>query len=311
MKNKILATTIGVIVISLSLLVVGCKKTENAENKFKIGFTNNDDANLFAKTQRDLFAATMKSDPTFEVVFTNGASDSQLQLDQIDNFIVQKVNAIVIRAVDYAGIVPGIEKANKANIPVISLGLDAGGGDFIWIGSKNYEAGKMQGEWLVENLPANAKILYLSCVPGFTYSIERQEGLYDTLKTRSDITILAEQTGNDQRIRGMQIMEDWLQSFPQFDAVVAANDEMILGAIEALKGANKLTSVITAGVDATNDACIAVKNGELTFTVFQNSPALVVAAYDVCKRLQNGERIEKEIIVPFELVTIENVDEYL
>jgi inositol transport system substrate-binding protein len=114
-----------------------------------------------------------------------------------------------------------------------------------------------------------------------------------------------------ERTKGMQIMEDWIQSFPQIDAVVAANDEMALGALIALKGANRLQGVLIAGVDATKDACTAIKNGEMALSVLQSAPETGKQTFETIKKLQNGEPVQKEVIIPHINVTKENVDDYL
>jgi inositol transport system substrate-binding protein len=134
--------------------------------------------------------------------------------------------------------------------------------------------------------------------------------LLDTVKSRSDITIIAEQAANSERAKGMQVMEDWIQTFPKIDAVVSANDQMALGAMEALKGANRLKGVLIAGVDGNLEACQAIKSGEMALSVYQSAPALAKATYEAIKKIQQGSTL-KEIIVPHENIFIDNVDEYL
>jgi inositol transport system substrate-binding protein len=165
---------------------------------------------------------------------------------------------------------------------------------------------------MVEHLPPNANVVYLSGTPGYSHARDRRQGFLDTLAAgRSDVKVIAEQTGMYERAKGMQIMEDWIQAFPKIDAVVAANDQMALGALEALKGANRSSGVLIAGVDATKEACQAIKNGEIAISILQSAPGLAQGTYDTIKRLQRGEQVEKEIIIPHENVTKENVDGYL
>jgi inositol transport system substrate-binding protein len=114
-----------------------------------------------------------------------------------------------------------------------------------------------------------------------------------------------------ERARGMQLTEDWMQSFAKIDCIAAANDEMALGALEALKGANRNAGVLIAGVDATADACKAIKNGEMAITILQSAPGISKNCYDTVKKIQNGEPVDKEVIVPHENVTIDNVDNYM
>jgi inositol transport system substrate-binding protein len=311
-KTKERCLTVALVIIAFAVIFsTGCKgKAE--EKKFTIGFSNNDDSRFFDKYVRDEFEKLVKDDPEMVAVFANAVSDVQRQVDQIENFIAQKVNAIIITPEDADGVVPAVLKANEAKIPVICVTMDAAGGDFVFVGTRYYDAGVGQGTYMAKALPQNAKILYLMGVPGQSHTRERRAGLFDTLKEagRTDIVLLAEQPGNYERARGMQIMEDWIQTFPEIDAVLSANDQMVLGAIEALKAANRLTGVLTAGVDTIPEAVNAIKNGELTMSIYQSAPALAKGVYDVLKRIKNGEAVSGEIIIPQDIVSLENIDQF-
>jgi inositol transport system substrate-binding protein len=303
----------GIVCAILALVTVaGCKGKKAESSVYKIGYSNNSDADFFDKYKRDAFEKVAAEDSTLRVTFTNANLDMQMQLDQVDNFIAQKMDAIILCPTDTAGIVPAIEKANAAKIPVICIGVDASGGEYIYVGTQYIDAGIRQGKYMAEHLPPDAKIVYLSGTPGYSHARDRRQGFLDTLAAaRPDVTLLAEQTGMYERTKGMQIMEDWIQSFPQIDGVIAANDQMALGALEALRGAKRNDGVLIAGVDATAEACQAIKNGEMAISILQSAPGLAQGTYDTIKRLQKGEAVEKEIIIPHENITIDNVDQYL
>lgn len=295
------------------VMVSGCGKAAEGDPKgdtFTVGYANSADSDVFDKKKRDVFEQVVSKDSSINVKYADANMDIQKQLDQVDNFIAQKVNLLVLVPCDYAGITPAVEKANAAGIPVICLGIASEGGEYTFVGSQNSDAGKMQGEFMVEKLPQNAKILYISGTPGLAHSTDRHDGFMEAISIRSDIQVLTEQTGMYERAKGMQVMEDWIQSFSEFDAVVAGNDQMALGALEALKGANRLKGVLISGVDGTADACNAIKNGEMAQSIFQSAPGLAQACYDTILKIQNGEPIDKEIIVPFESITAENVENY-
>jgi inositol transport system substrate-binding protein len=300
------------LVVAVVICVVGCRKEKNTANVYKVGYSNNNDADIFDKLKRDTFEEIAKTDPGLQVVYTNANIDTQMQLDQIDNFIAQKMDAIIICPVDSAGILPAIEKANDANIPVICIGVTADAGDYIYVGTQYIDAGERQGRYMVEHLPQNANVVYLSGTPGYVHSRDRRAGFLNILGAeRPDVTVIAEQTGNYERAKGMQIMEDWIQAFPKIDAVVAANDQMALGALEALKAANRLDGVLIAGVDAIPEVCSAIKNGEIAISILQSAPDIAKSCYDVIRKLQTEEPVEKEIIIPHANVTKENADNYL
>lgn len=318
-----------VICLSLSLLSgcgsAGTPKTEapakdepkvevpKDENKtFKVGFSNLAVSDVFCKLREDSFAEKAKADSSLSVIYTDANGDINKQLDQIDNFIAQKVDAMILMPVDYAGIVPGVKKANDAGIPVITLGIQAESGKTTFVGSKNYDAGRMQGEFMKEKLPKDAKILYLQGVPGLYHSKERWEGFKAAcLDQRPDVKLLASLPGDYDRAKGMQVTEDWIQTFPQFDAIIAANDQMALGAIQALKAANRLEGVLISGIDGTADACNAIKAGEMAQSIYQNAVGQAEKCYETLKDILSGKSVPEFVDVPFESITKENVDQYI
>ncbi|MBB3315904.1 inositol transport system substrate-binding protein [Rhizobium sp. BK181] len=281
-----------------------------AADKFVVGYANMADTDVFVMARKNAFIEAAKSDPDVEIKFTDANNDASKQLDQIDNLIAQKVNVIVVVPVDYEGIVPGVEKANEAGIPVVALGIQSAGGKYTFVGSKNIDAGKMQAEYMKANLPKDAQILYLQGTPGLYHSQERLKGFEDNLG-RPDVKILANLSGNYDRAEGMKVTEDWIQSFPKFDAIIAANDQMALGAREALQGADRLKGVMISGVDGVPDALNAIKAGEMSQTIFQNAGGQAKAAFEVVEGIKKGETPPAEKLVPFESITKDNVDQYM
>jgi inositol transport system substrate-binding protein len=280
-----------------------------AADKFVVGYTNLAETDVFLHKLKLSFEGLAKRDPTLDVQFADANVDINKQLDQIDNFIAQKVNAIVVVPVDYDGIVPGIEKANQAGIPVISLCITAHSGKFTYVGSSNKEAGRLQGEYMHDHLPKDAQIVYLQGTLGLYHTTERQKGFEEALN-RPDVKVLSRQSADYDRAKGMQTTEDWIQTFPHFDAVVAANDQMALGALQALKGANRSKGVQITGIDGLPDTVKAVIDGDISQTIFQNADAEAQAAIGILEEIKAGKPAPKEKIVPFEPITKDNADKY-
>ncbi len=304
---KLIAKLALACAVSVSALSAGAAF---AADKFVVGYANMADTDVFVMARKNAFVEAAKSDADIEVNFSDANNDASKQLDQIDNFIAQKVNAIVVVPVDYQGIVPGVEKANAAGIPVIALGIQSAGGKYTFVGSKNIDAGRLQGEFMKANLPKDAKILYLEGTPGLSHTQERKKGFEEALG-RSDITTLASLSANYDRAEGMKVTEDWIQSFPKFDGIIAANDQMALGALEALKGANRLKGVLISGVDGVPDALTAIKAGEMSQTIFQDAAGQAKAAFEVVEGIKKGEQPPAEKLVPFASITKENVDQFI
>lgn len=283
-----------------------------AADVFTVAYLNSGDSDVFDKLKKDTFNNLVKDDSSLTVVNSEANMDPQKQLNQIDDAIMQEVDAIVVVPIDYSGVTPGVQAANQAGIPVICLGIESEGGDYTFVGCQNRDAGVMQADYMAEVLPQNAKVLYLSGTPGLYHSVERHDGFYDTMaEKRPDVEILGEMTGEYTRDKAQKVVEDWCQSYPEFDAIVCANDQMALGAIEALKAANRLEGVLVAGVDATDDAMNKIKEGEMAISIRQSADALAQYCYETLQKMQAGEDPGTRVIVDFEPVTADNVDTYL
>jgi inositol transport system substrate-binding protein len=304
--------------VCVALLFAACtKKTGNVSDgakKYTVGYINMADSDVFASVRKQALLDLVKEKaPNIEIKTADANLDIQKQLDQADVFISQKVDCLILIPVDFEGVTPAVLRANEAGIPVICIGNKASGGDHVFIGSQNLEAGKMQGELFARLLPQNAQILYLQGTAGLDHARDRRDGFYSALKDagRTDITVLADMDGDYTREKGMKITEDWIQVYPQFDAIVCANDQMALGAVEALKGANRLQGVLITGVDGTADARNAVKNGEMTQSILQDADGIAVATLEALQKIFNKEAVDNTIWVPFKSITNENVDQYL
>lgn len=297
--------------IAATLVLSALPMVASAQNKsFVVGYTNLADTDVFTMSRKNAFIEAAKASPNLQVKFADANGDISRQLDQIDNFIAQKVNAIIVVPVDYQGIVPGVEKANKAGIPVIALGIESAGGKYTFVGSKNLDAGRMQGEYMAKALPRNAQIVYLQGQPGLYHSKERLEGFTKALASRTDVKVLANLPANYDRAEGMKVTEDWIQRFPKFDAVIAANDQMALGALQALKVANR-KGVLISGIDGTKDALNAIKAGDMSQSIFQNAKGQAEGAYAAVKMAMDGKPLPNEMLIPFESIVKDNVDKYM
>lgn len=313
MKKRALAALLAGMMLATTLN--GCATgggSGASDGAFTVAYLNSGDSDVFDKLKKDTFNELVKDDASINVINSEANMDPQKQLNQVDDAIMQEVDAVVIVPIDYSGITPGVKAANDAGIPVICLGIESEGGDYTFVGCQNRDAGVMQADYMAEVLPDGAKVLYLSGTPGLYHSVERHDGFYDTMaEKRPDVEILGEMTGEYTRDKAQKVVEDWCQSYPEFDAIVCANDQMALGAVEALKAANRLEGVLVAGVDATDDAMNKIKEGEMAISIRQSADALAQNCYETLQKLQKGEDPGDRVIVDFEPVTADNVDSYL
>lgn len=184
------------------------------------------------------------------------------QLSQIDDVIIKKPNAVVFTPVDYKAMGAGVQKMNAAGIPVVNVTDKSESGKFVaFVGSSDYELGLVTGRYLLKTLGGKGNVVILEGVKGSLVSADRVRGFNDALKEFPQVRLLASQPGNFQRLQGLQVMENLMQTHPQIDGVMAANDAMGTGAIEALEGANRKAQVV--GVNGTKEAVDAIKAGKM------------------------------------------------
>lgn len=287
-----------------------------AEDSFLVGFANNSDTyNYCAKFRAYLQEATEAKG--IEIMVTDAGADTNVQNGQIDDFIVQNANVVSAISNDLDGSVPALKAAIDAGIPYVSFLTSVNGGEdydgYIYVGSPNVDAGTAQGEYLVETLPEDAKILYFTGEPNDQQYIDRKQGLTDALAARDDIEILDEYNVQNSKDLGMSTTEDCLMSYDDFDAIVCQNDDAALGVVQALKSAGMLEDVLVLGVDGSDEALASIKAGELSMTALQDAKSQAEAGADIFEQLKNGTdpaEIE-DVYIPFQIVTAENVDEYL
>ena len=278
---------------------------------YQVGYANLADSDVNCRLTKEYFLEYAKQHEGMEVLASDAQNQIEKQIADIENFIAQGVDTIIALPLDFEALTPSVQAANEAGIPFIAFRAQISGGDYVYCGSNDEDAGKLQAEYCIENLPENAKVLYMSGTLGMNHTTLRMNGFKDLLAAeRPDVTIIAEQDGNYDRAKGMQITEDWIQSYDEFDAIVCANDQMALGAIEALKGARRLEGVQVLGVDAVDDALVAIEAGEMAMSAFQNANEQAKACAEMASKLAQGESVE-DIYIPFEAVTKDNVAEYM
>lgn len=239
------------------------------------------------------------------------ANNLEEQTRLVDDMIQKKVDGIVLVPVDSAGIVPAIERCNKAGIPVALANTNANGGEVVTFAAiENYDAMTLVAEYVVKTLGGKGKVIILEGTQGAQTAIDRKRAIDDVLKKNPGIQVLASQTAEYQRAKAMQVMENLLQTHAQVDAVLACNDEMALGAVEALDAAKRLATTKVSGFDANKDALKAVLEGRILVTCDQGPEKQASDALQALFDKLNGKTPAKRIVTQATLVTKDNVDQY-
>lgn len=246
------------------------------------------------------------------LIANNPEMDIEKQIQQVESFIAQGVNAIIMDPVDSEASAPCIEKANAAGIPIICVNSITASEPDAFVGSNDEEAAEIAINYIADKLSGTGTIFMIHGNPGQSAEVKRSDGAYNTLKNFPELKLEAEDTAHWSREEAMQLTENWIQSYgDEISAIFAQNDEMAMGALMALENTDTKENIILIGVDAIPDALQAVKDGRLDATVFQDAYGQGAGAVEVAMKLIAGETVEAQGFIPFQLVTSDNVDEFL
>ncbi|MBE6085210.1 MAG: sugar ABC transporter substrate-binding protein [Selenomonas ruminantium] len=305
---KLFRTLLGLMLVAVTMLCfTGCGGGSASGTVF---YLNHKDGDGFTDMIKKSFEDKAKA-AGIPVEFRDAKGDVNMQIDQMKEAIAAKPSAIVLLAVDGTAMVPMVEKANEAGIPIIITNRGLNGGKFLSCMPDEKQAGIMQGEYMAKNLPPNAKVVYLEGEKGFAGSVARWEGFKEAcLDKRPDVQLLASISANWSTADALKNVALWTKLFPQIDGVIAANDGMAIGAVQALKDAGRLNGCLVSGVDAVDDALKLIAAGEMSQSVKQDADALAAGAFQLTESCLKGNVPTENITVNFTPVTKENVAQF-
>ncbi|WP_223549649.1 sugar ABC transporter substrate-binding protein [Pseudomonas sp. A-B-19] len=299
---------------SLALSLMFASGAALADMKIGVSMSQFDDTWL--TYLRESMDTKAKSYPDgVKLQFEDARSDVVRQLSQVESFISQKVDAIVVNPVDTAATKKITESAVKAGIPLVyvnrrpdDLNLPKG---VVTVASNDLEAGQMQMQYLADKMGGKGDIVILLGDLANNSTTNRTKGVKEVLAKYPNIKIEQEQTGIWLRDKGMTLVNDWLTQGRKFDAVVSNNDEMAIGAAMALQQAGvEKGSILIAGVDGTPDGLNAVKKGSLVVSVFQDAKGQADGSIETAVKMARNEPVEPAVWVPYRLITLQNVDQF-
>lgn len=282
-----------------------------AEDKIKIGFsqgTMNHPWRVAMVEGNKAYAAQNLKD--VELIVTDGQNDSAKQVSDVESLIAQNIKVLMISPLTSDALTPVVADAMAAGIKVVTMDRKVNTDVTVHVGAENKPIGVQAGKFIVEALGGKGKVIELQGTGGASATVDRHDGFMEGIKG-SEIEVVASQNCDYLREQALKYMEDQLQRFGpgEIQAVYAHNDEMALGAVQALEAAGRLNEVKVVGVDGQNTAYDAIKAGKMaaTFTYPFVAPEGVEIAYKVAK----GEAVDKEVILAGKQVDSTNVDEML
>jgi ribose transport system substrate-binding protein len=300
------------IIMVLSLMVLAAcsmdsglkddkKEKKDSVKDVKVGVSISTLNNPFFVSLKDGIEKEAK-EKGMKVTVVDAQDDTAKQISGIEDLILQKVDVLLVNPTDSAAISSAVQSANEAGIPVITIDRSSDEGDIeTFIASDNVAGGEMAAEYLVKELGEKAKVVELEGVSGASATRERGKGFHNIADKQ--LEVLTSQTAEFDRTKGLNVMENILQGNKDIQAVFAHNDEMALGAIEAIKAAGK--DIIVVGFDGNDDALKAVENGELKATIAQQPVLIGEEAVNAAEKILKGDKVDDTISVPLKLVTKE------
>ncbi len=247
-----------------------------------------------------------------QLIVNDAQRSADRQVQQVESFIAQKVDAIILNPCEVEASSPAVDKAVAAGIPIVNVNSETKSTPTAFIGSRDEESGRIAMSYIAQRLNGKGNIVMMQGFMGQAAQLKRDQGAREVLAANPGLKLLAQQTAEWDRAKAMTLMENWIQSYgDKIDAVFAQNDEMAMGALIAIEQAKRKNKVVVAGVDAIADALQAVKDGRLDATVFQDAQGQGGNAVEVALKILRKQPYEKQVFIPFLLVTKENVGKYL
>jgi inositol transport system substrate-binding protein len=286
-----------------------------------VSFSKFDDN--FLTVLRNGMTETAKGMDGVTLQVEDAQDDVAKQLDQINNFIASGVDAIIVNAVDTSATQAMSDAAAAANVPLVYVNREPVNVDTLpdnqaFVASNEADSGTLETQevcrLLKEAGKTEANIYVMMGQLSNQAAVMRTKDVHDVIATPecSFIKIIDEQTANWSRDEAQNLMTNWISSGTAYDAVVANNDEMALGAIQAMKASGvDMAAMIVGGVDATQDALAAMQAGDLDVTVFQDAAGQGSGSLDAALKLAKGEAVEQKVYIPFLLVTPANIGDFL
>ncbi|MDR8392701.1 substrate-binding domain-containing protein [Aliifodinibius sp. S!AR15-10] len=295
-------------------LVLSCGRSgkEDGGDSVTIGASMLSMQNEFVVNVKDAMDAEAEKSGVNLIV--NDAQRSALtQMEHVESFIAQGVDAIILNPVEVEASSPAVDLAKRSGIPIINVNSETSSEPTAFVGSNDTRAGEMAMEFIAEQLGGEGNVLMIQGYMGQAAQIKREVGAQNVLEATPGLTLLASQTAEWDRATAMSLMENWIQSYGnRIDAVFAQNDEMGLGALQALENAGMKEDVVLISIDGITDALQAVKDGRMDATVLQDAQGQgSTAVQTALKIVESDSSYQKEVLIPFELVTQENVDSFI
>ena len=318
--KKLMSVMLAVVVVTFTWAALAAAASEpvykldtnvKAAKPYKIAVVLKTFTNPFWLThQKAAEQASKDLNVNITVLAPTKPDNVEEQIRILEDLISKKVDAVVLAPANTQAIAAGVQKLNAAKIPVVYDNTRGSGGEFVaYIGADNILVGRTMAEEMVKRMGGKGKLLVLEGFPGQQTADDRLKGVKEVLAKNPGVDYVS-QTGKWTLDEGRNVTENTLQRWPDLKAILCIGGEMALGAVEAVKAADKEGKIIISSMDVYPAQVAAVKAGKVDFTISQAPQDQAYWSVVAAIRALNGEKVPQEIRTPVVIVTKENVDKY-
>ena len=301
-------------------LISACLMTSSAWSQtapkngktYRIAYVARAQGDSFAAWLADSVVKEVKKYPDTQVTVFDGQSKNELIASHIENAVTSKYDLVLLQPLDSEAQVAPVKEAIAAGVKVVTVNNRINDASVPAVDADPIQQAEVNAKLAVKQVPQNAKVVVLMGPAGNMHSDKRRESwkkyFFDV---RKDVKIVGEQIANWNKDEGMRLMEDWIQTHGKLDAIIAMNDNMAAGALEAVKGSGAKTYPLAYGVDGTAEACLKIKAGEMVSTSLQSAFSLAEMSVKMSHDLLTGKKVATPQFITAELITKENVDKFI
>lgn len=314
-KEKVFSVSLIVllsvfIVLGSGIISNSVQARSGSHEGIKVGITFMTTDNEFFQAMENSVREEIEGKLNGTLLVSNGQHDAAKQLNDVEDFLIQGIELLLLNPVDYEASESVVALAKEAGVPVICLDGDSIGDRDIFIASNNYDAGVIDAEYVAERLEGEGKVVVINGNPVSAVR-NRFNGFMDTIKKYPDIEVVAEQNGDGVKTKSLTVMSNILQGQPEIDAVFAINDPSALGVLAAVQSAGREDEMFIVGVDGAPNALEAISNGTaLAATAAQQPAKIGKLGVEYGLKILNGEETPDEIPVPVKLITEDNAADF-
>jgi len=296
---KLLSLTLSIALIIGTL--VACSSQKSVKDEKKIGMVVSTLNNPFFVSLKE-GAEKRAKELGYEVVVLDSQNDASKERANVEDLVQLGITTLIINPTDSDAVVNSIKVANDNDVKVITIDRKSNGGEVAChVASDNIKGGELAAKFILQKLNGKGNLVELQGIPGSSATRDRGEGFHNIVDKKEGVKVVASQAADFDRQKGLNVTQNVIQAIPKFDAVFAHNDEMALGAVEAIKASGR--SIIVVGFDATADALAAVKAGDMAATVQQLPKEIGGNGVATAMKVIAGEKVDAYIPVKLALIT--------